>query len=71
MKNVLWVASLAITLAACGPPPNPVIDMEGKDPVKANRDMAACQHETSDVFAWGNPMAKCMRAKGYAVIGVY
>jgi hypothetical protein len=70
MKIVSLVA-FALLVGACGPPPNPVVDMQGKDPVKVNRDLAACQMETADVFAWGNPMAKCMRAKGYVVIGLY
>lgn len=57
-------------LAGCAGPDLPVIDLQGKDPVQANRDMAACQ-----VYAtgggWGNPIASCMVGKGYTLLGSY
>lgn len=64
----LFVA--VVSLAACGVP-LPIVDMQGQDPVKTNPDLAYCQASTSNTFALGNPIATCMRGKGYRLMGVY
>ena len=70
MKRIAVLLAVVVSLAACGTPV-PIVDMQGKDPVKTNRDLAACQASTSGTFAWGNPIATCMKAKGYTLMGVY
>lgn len=57
-------------IAGCGVPV-PIVDMQGKDPVKTNQDLAYCQSSTANTFAIGNPIANCMKAKGYTLLGVY
>lgn len=69
MKRLAAVA-LVLAFGACSGPPSPIIDLEGRDPVQANRDMAWCQ-ATHPAFAWGNPIATCMRDKGYTLMGIY
>jgi hypothetical protein len=70
MMRVALLLSVACLLAACGVP-LPIVDMQGKDPVQTNRDMAYCQSSTANSFAWGNPIATCMKGKGYTLMGVY
>lgn len=69
----LIIAALAFAcLTGCGLPPDlPIVDLDEKDPVQTNRDMALCQAITSGTFAWGNPIATCMVGKGYTLMGTY
>jgi hypothetical protein len=69
MKTVSVIV-LGMMLTACAATV-PIIDQAGKDPVQLNRDLAACQRETADTFSWGNPIANCMKKKGYRPIGIY
>ena len=60
-----------LTLNGCGgPTPSPVVDMEGVDPVTYKHDLAECI-KNQPVFAFGNPVTKCMRDKGYKVLVSY
>lgn len=45
--------------------------MQGKDPVKVERDRAECQAVANRVFAWGNAITKCMASKGYVILVGY
>lgn len=70
MKKIASLLAIAASLAACGVP-LPIVDMRGKDPVQTNDDLAYCQASTANTFAWGNPIATCMKGKGYRLMGVY
>lgn len=71
-RRVLLSAAL-FALGACGgPPPAPVVDMQGVDPMQYNRDLAECVNKTaSTAFAFGNPTTDCMSAKGYKILVGY
>jgi hypothetical protein len=69
MMKLVAIGLAALALAGCAVP-LPIVDMQGKDPVQTNRDMAWCQ-ANQPAFAWGNPIATCMKAKGYTPMGVY
>ncbi len=74
MKCVLLLSSVVVGAAlvgACGGPQQPIIDMQGKDPVKVERDRAECAVVASQVFAWGNAITKCMASKGYVILVGY
>ena len=68
-----WLGgAAALVTVGCAPIPQPVVDLAGKDPVQANRDMASCVAEgSSKVIAFGNPVTKCMKAKGYTILVGY
>ena len=68
MKLTVFVVAL-LALPGCAIP-LPIVDMQGKDPVQTNRDMAWCQ-ANHPAFAMGNPIATCMKGKGYTLMGVY
>lgn len=44
--------------------------MEGVDQAQHSRDLADCVNH-ADAFAFGNPVTKCMRAKGYTILVGY
>ncbi|MEK7994570.1 MAG: hypothetical protein AAB403_12270 [Planctomycetota bacterium] len=62
---------LATWEVRCQGSPTPIVDLRGKDPVKVNQDMADCQVSHGNTFAVGNPIANCMKGKGYTLMGVY
>jgi hypothetical protein len=66
MKLMVF-AVLLVTLAGCGGPPRPLVDMRGKDPAQTNDDMAWCQNNRP-AFAFGNSISKCMKEKGYTLL---
>lgn len=72
VKLALALAPLSLT--ACGGPSNhiPIVDMTGVDPGRHSQDLAACDHERSTgqngFIEIGNPIANCMRRKGYKVL---
>lgn len=47
----------------------PIIDMEGVDVVKYNRDLATCEdYVSSQLFSPGNGTSRCMSEKGYKIL---
>lgn len=62
---------LALGLTGCGGPvPAPIVDMHGVDQAKYNEDLADCVNN-QPAFAFGNPVTKCMKAKGYKILVGY
>lgn len=68
---------MALALAGCASNPPPVVDLQGKDPVQANRDFALCQNDPYSVVQFigpnlmtdrGFPVSRCLEAKGYTVL---
>jgi hypothetical protein len=49
--------------------PVPIIDLQGVDQVKYNRDLADCYKEQG-VFVTDQMLPKCVERKGYKVIGL-
>lgn len=64
-----WVLVLVIGAAGCGGGPlqPPIVDQTGVDPAQYNRDLAAC-YEAAPAVSFGNPVTRCMEAKGYKVL---
>ena len=63
------ILALGLGLAGCGETPRPLVDMEGVDPVKHNRDLAACYDKVGkQFFSWGTDVGDCMASKGYKVL---
>jgi hypothetical protein len=75
VRKILAAAFLALTGCASNPPP--IIDVAGKDPVQANRDLAECQDHPFDHVqmippnSWvppGLPVSRCLESMGYKVL---
>lgn len=67
--RLLIGSALAVAfVTGCAQPPNVVVDMQGKDPVQTNRDLAYCRNKMMSEISWGNLAARCMRDKGYTVL---
>ena len=68
VKACLAAAGLAL-LAGCGSNgvPPPIVDMRGVDIAQHNLDLQDCYRTMPD-FSWGNPVTKCMAAKGYKIL---
>ena len=74
----LAIACLLLTTATgCATAPPPVVDLAGKDPVQANRDVAACQNKPYDHVPFigpniatdrGFPVSRCLESMGYRVL---
>lgn len=69
------IAVAFLTLAGCASNPPPIIDLVGKDPVQANRDLAECHNHPYDhvpfVDSWpptGMPESRCLESMGYKVL---
>ncbi|MBI1308632.1 MAG: hypothetical protein GC129_02080 [Proteobacteria bacterium] len=54
-------------LVACTPIQAPIVQMKGVDPDTYNKDLANC-YLAVPAFGLGNPVTKCMAAKGYKVL---
>ena len=68
-KHVRLLAALTCTmLQACAGLPPPVVDMEGVNQTKYNRDLAACYEEKKSAFEMGNAITNCMKQKGYRIL---
>jgi hypothetical protein len=60
-----------VILAGCGGPvPAPIVDMTGVDQAQYNLDLADCV-KNQPAFALGNPVTRCMKAKGYRILVGY
>jgi hypothetical protein len=71
MRERILIPAVFAFLSGCGGPVQPpIIDMTGVDPIKHNRDVAEC-YRTMPAFAFGNPVTKCMQAKGYKILVGY
>lgn len=47
----------------------PVVDMKGVDPVRYNRDLAACEDYVARQFiSAGNGVSRCLSEKGYKIL---
>jgi hypothetical protein len=65
----LLTGGLLVLLAGCaGRPREPVVDMQGVDPVKYQQDLADCQAERKWTLTFGNDMDECLEAKGYKIL---
>lgn len=70
--RIAALTPVLLLVAACGGGgsiPSPIIDMTGVDVGQHSRDLAACHAQANRTsFALGNPVAHCMRDKGYSVL---
>jgi hypothetical protein len=63
------VVMCGLSLQGCGETPRPLVDMEGVDLVKHNRDLADCYDKIGkQFFSWGTDVSDCMSSKGYRVL---
>lgn len=66
MIRLLILAGLAL-LAGCGGSREPLIDRMGVSDAKYNSDIADCRGG-GGWFSFSNPVADCMKGKGYKVL---
>jgi len=60
---------VALMLGGCAPIPPPIVDLAGVDPVLYHRDLAQCSAVAASIpLAFGNPLTRCMRDRGYTVL---
>jgi hypothetical protein len=64
---VLTLAAAVILNACAQTPANPIVEKPGVTVEQMNRDMAGCQNNPP-VFAPGNYISNCMKAKGYTIL---
>ena len=65
----LLTAGLLILLGACADRPrDPIVDMQGVDPVKYEQDLAYCREERKWTLTFGNYMDECLATKGYKIL---
>ena len=68
MRTLMLTLFVVLLLYSCAaPPPEPIIDMQGVDPVQYNRDLADCS-QNMPFAALGNPVSTCMESKGYVIL---
>lgn len=66
-----FVIAGALPIAGCGGPVlPPEVDMVGVDQAQYQKDLQACYRDMPG-FAWGNPITKCMKEKGYKILVSY
>jgi hypothetical protein len=58
----------AVGLGACVPD---VVSLEAVPTPKFSRDLAQCKAQVGDGLALGNPIKRCMQAKGYRFLREY
>ena len=66
--TLVLVLCTAAGLGACVPD---VVSLEAVPTPKLSRDLAQCQAEAADVLPLGNPVKRCMKAKGYRFLKQY
>jgi starvation-inducible outer membrane lipoprotein len=75
MRHAFLLSALLLTGCATNPPP--IVDLAGKDPVQANRDMAECHSRPYDHIKFigpdvikdrGFPESRCLESMGYNVL---
>jgi hypothetical protein len=62
--------ALCLALGACGATSTPIVDMTSVDQAKYNLDLADCVNH-QPAFAFGNPVTRCMKDKGYKILVGY
>jgi hypothetical protein len=62
------VAFAAAGLGACVPE---IVSLEAVPRPKLARDLGQCQAEANDALPLGNPVKRCMKAKGYRFLKQY
>jgi hypothetical protein len=68
--KILYVTgaiSMAVSSCGGGPTMAPVVDMKGVNQDTYNKDLAYC-YQHMPFIAAGNPVTKCMQAKGYKIV---
>jgi hypothetical protein len=65
---IVLVLLAAIGLCACVPD---VVSLEAVPTPRFSRDLAQCNAEVGDGLALGNPVKRCMKAKGYRFLRQY
>lgn len=71
IKRLMAASAFGAALASCTPisGTRPIIDLEGVDMVKHNRDLAACEdYVSSQLISPGNGVSRCMHEKGYKIL---
>jgi len=75
MKNSVSIA-LMLLLAGCASYVVPIVDMAGKDPVKANQDQFECSKRDISNMPFMGPdgerahyYERCLEERGYTVMG--
>ncbi|GAB2176999.1 hypothetical protein DLREEDagr8_25570 [Dongia sp. agr-C8] len=63
-------AILCTLLGGCSATHAPIVDMTGVDQATYNRDLADCV-KNQPAFAFGNPVTRCMKEKGYTILVGY
>ena len=74
MIRLIALGAVAIVLSGCGsargPLDAPPVDMRGVEQAKYANDLEACRAEVANQsFSYGDPMIRCLRARGYTVHG--
>lgn len=69
-----WIVFPVLVIAGCSPARGPLdappFDMRGVDQSKYANDLEACRADVAgQSFSYGDPMIRCLRAKGYTVHG--
>ena len=65
----LLTAGLLLLLAGCaGRSRDPIVDMQGVDPVKYQQDLAYCREARKWTLTLGNYMDECLATKGYKIL---
>jgi hypothetical protein len=66
--TLVLMLTAAVALGACVPD---VVSLEAVPTPKLARDLAQCRAEVGDGFSLGNPVKRCMKAKGYRFLRQY
>ena len=68
MVRVLTSGLLLLLVACAGRRGDPIVDMQGVDPVKYQQDLAYCREERKWTLTFGNYMDECLATKGYKIL---
>jgi hypothetical protein len=66
--TLVLVLFAAVGLGACVPD---VVSLEAVPTTKFSRDLAQCSAGANDGWQLGNPVKRCMKAKGYRFLRQY
>lgn len=61
------VLLVAVALSACSPVLPPIVDKANVDEATYTADLEGC-YRSAPAVTLGNPITKCMEAKGYRII---